>query len=241
MRKGNPLIVFLNSFGSFDTAQSFSQVIGALPEDYGLFAPDYLNTGFSGKSTAPYTLTDEASELAKIINEFKAESVIVVAHSIGGIYAFQMRDKISHLRAFVTIEPTTREIILNPPKEEAYLKAGSISSNDFIHNKMNELFPAQEAAAFWRTTEETSNKFDEAASQNAVEAMQNDEFWRSTAKFEDTVPTIIVTEAYRKAEYARSEYFNHHAASKIIALGSFHYIQWEYPKEIAAVIVNLSK
>ena len=29
-RKGDPLVVFLNGFGSFDTAQSFSKVIEAL-------------------------------------------------------------------------------------------------------------------------------------------------------------------------------------------------------------------
>ena len=30
-RKGDPLVVFLNGFGSFDTAQSFSKVIEVLP------------------------------------------------------------------------------------------------------------------------------------------------------------------------------------------------------------------
>ena len=29
----------------------------------------------------------------------------------------QMKDKINNLKAFVGIEPTTREIILNPPKD----------------------------------------------------------------------------------------------------------------------------
>ena len=71
-RKGDPLVVFLNGFGSFDTARSFSKVIESLPYEYGYFAPDYLNSGFSGKSLKDYTVADEATELAKIINDFKA-------------------------------------------------------------------------------------------------------------------------------------------------------------------------
>lgn len=34
----------------------------------------------------------------------------------------QMKDKINNLKAFVGIEPTTREIMLNPPKEPAYIE-----------------------------------------------------------------------------------------------------------------------
>ena len=126
-RKGDPLVVFLNGFGSFDTAQSFSKVIESLPYEYGYFAPDYLNSGFSGKSLKDYTVADEATELAKIINDFKAEKVVILAHSIGGVYAMQMKDKINNLKAFVGIEPTTREIMLNPPKEPAYMSYLSVS------------------------------------------------------------------------------------------------------------------
>lgn len=84
-KAGNPLIVYLNGFGSFDTAQSFKKVIDFLPKGYGVFAPDYLNSGFSGKSVKIYTVLDEATELAKIINSFKAEAIIILAHSIGSL------------------------------------------------------------------------------------------------------------------------------------------------------------
>lgn len=50
------------------------------------------------------------------------KKVIILAHSIGGVYAMQMKDKINNLKAFVGIEPTTREIMLNPPKEPAYIE-----------------------------------------------------------------------------------------------------------------------
>ena len=239
-RAGKPLIVFLNSFGSFDTAQSFSKVIDGLPAEDGIFAPDYLNTGFSGKSTVSYTITAEADELAKMINSFNAAKVIIVAHSIGGVYAFQMQAKVKNLRALILIEPTTREIILNPPREQGYLNQEKQERNaeQFIHDKIFSLFSEQEATAFWQTTEKNADQFDDQASQNAISAMKNDHFWQSTMRMNDDIPVFIFTEAYRQKEYERSEYNNRKA--KIIPLGTFHYIQWEYPEEIAQEIISAS-
>ena len=133
-RTGEPLIVLLNCFGSFDTIQNFSQVLKYLPKDLEIFAPDFLNTGYSGKSIKSYSITDEA----KIINKLNAKNVIILAHSIGGVYAFQVRDKVKNLKAFVGIEPTDREIILNPPQEKAYLERNKNEtiSEKFIHQKI---------------------------------------------------------------------------------------------------------
>lgn len=240
-RKGNPLVVFLNSFGSFDTSQSFSKVIDMLPAEDGIFAPDYLNTGFSGKSTVSYTITAEADELAKIINGFNAEQVIIVAHSIGGVYAFQMQAKVKNLRALILIEPTTREIILNPPKEQGYLDQEKQEHNaeQFIHDKIFSLFTEKEATTFWQTTAENADQFDDYANQNAINAMQSDDFWNSNNKVGNEIPSIIFTEAYRKDEYKRSEYFNQNSQSRIVPIGSFHYIQWEKPKEIAGAVTEI--
>ncbi len=154
-RKGNPLVVFLNGFGSFDTGQSFSKVIESLPYEYGYFAPDYLNSGFSGKSLKDYTVADEATELAKIINDFNAKKVIILAHSIGGVYAMQMKDKINNLKAFVGIEPTTREIMLNPPKEPAYIEKNKNMAKlqEKIEADLREIFTPEENKKFWTTTE----------------------------------------------------------------------------------------
>lgn len=51
--------------------------------------------------------------------------------------------------------------------------------------------------------------------------------------------SIIFTEAYRKDEYKRSEYFNQNSQSRIVPIGSFHYIQWEKPKEIAGAVTEI--
>ncbi len=96
-RIGNPLVVFLSGFGDFDTAQNFFKIISKLPDSYGILAPDYLNSGFSSRSIKSYTLSDEADQIAKLTNGFKPHQVILVAHSIGGVYAFQMRNKIKEL------------------------------------------------------------------------------------------------------------------------------------------------
>lgn len=234
-RPGNPLIVFLNCFGDFDTEQNFSKVIKKLPTNYGVFAPDYLNSGFSGKSLKSYTIHDEAIKLVKIINDLNAKDVIVVAHSIGGVYAIHMLDKIKNLRAFVAIEPTTREIILNPPKEQVYLAHKHDNPEQFIHDKIDELFTKSEAEDFWNTTIKNGERFDDEAAQNLTKAMEKDDFWHSEQRVSNEFPVIIITEAYRQKEYQRSEYFNQNAETKIVPMGSFHYIQWEFPTEIANI------
>ncbi|BDR57302.1 alpha/beta fold hydrolase [Xylocopilactobacillus apis] len=86
IQNGEPLIVFLNSFGDFDTAQSFQLLINELPENLGILASDYLNTGFSSTSLKDYTVQDEANELSQIINSLHAQKTIIIAHSIGGVY-----------------------------------------------------------------------------------------------------------------------------------------------------------
>lgn len=240
IKEGNPLIVLLNGFGSFDTEQTFSKIITELPEHYGVLAPDYLNSGFSGRSLKKYTISDEAKILADIINSQNAKKVILVAHSIGGVYAFHLQNKIKNLAAIVAIEPTTRQIILNPPKSREYLSHEENNSVDFIHDKIYELFDKKSADQFWKTTENNSSKFDEAANQEAFDAMNNDQFWSRKDKISNDIPMVIVTEPYRQKEYQQSEYFNENANSKITALGSFHYIHWENAKEIVNYIVKLN-
>lgn len=239
-QKGNPLVVFLSGFGDFDTAQNFSKIIDKLPKEYGILVIDYLNSGFSGKSLKSYTLSDEADQIAKLINSFKADQIILVAHSIGGVYAFQMRNKIKHLKALVTIEPTTREIVLNPPKNKSYAEHQSIGP-DFIQNKIKELFSEDKAKTFWQTTTINAALFTEKDDQNAENALKNDSFWRRHDQLGDKFISVIITEDYRKKEYQRSEYFNQNPNSKIMAFGTFHYIQWEYPEKIAEIIQKVVK
>lgn len=237
-KKGDPLVVYLNGFGSFDTTQSFLKIIESLPNHYGIFAPDYLNSGFSGRTSKEYTLSDEAAELAQLINKFQAEKVVILAHSIGGVYALQMKDKVNNLKAFIGIEPTTREIILNPPKEQKYLEKQKSMNNleKLIRDAVKKNFSEEENKEFWQTTEQNADKFDEKDAQAAQQALQNDAFWQASTKFNDNIPSVIITEAYRREEYQRSEYFTKNSFSKIYSLGSFHYIHFEKPQKIAKIV-----
>lgn len=242
-KKGEPLIVFLNGFGSFDTKQTFSPIIDKLPKDYGIFAADYLNSGFSGKSTKEYVISDEANELAQIINNFNANSIIIVAHSIGGVYAFQMQNQIHNLKAIISIEPTTREIIMNPPKDEIYIQkqkeVATVESR--IREDIQKIFSEKDALQFWKTTEENCDKFDEASNQNAQQSLENDSFWKSEDGLSEDIISVIITEKYRQEEYGRSEYLNSHPDSQIIPMGSYHYLQFEHPTEIAEIIKQISQ
>ena len=139
-----------------------------------------------------------------------AKNVIILAHSIGGVYAFQVRDKVKNLKAFVGIEPTDREIILNPPQEKAYLERNKNEtiSEKFIHQKIFDLFSETEAKTFWQTIEKNEAHFNDQDDQHLMNAMKKDVFWFNQDKWNDSISTIIITEKCRMSEYERSEYFN---------------------------------
>lgn len=92
-----------------------------------------------------------------------------------------------------------------------------------------------------QTTEKNEAHFNDQDDQHIMNAMKKDVFWFNQDKWNDSIPTIIITEKYRMSEYERSEYFNQNSESKIIPMGTFHYIQWEYPHEIADILISLSK
>lgn len=234
-QEGDPLVVYLNGFGSFDTAQSFSKIMDSLPKSFGIFAPDYLNSGFSGVSTTEYTVKDEAKELSKIINNFQAKQVVIVAHSIGGVYAMQMKDLVNNLIAFVGIEPTTREIVLNPLEDPSYIEKSQEDLEEKIRNSLSRILTSEEYNNFWKTTNKNAKKFDKRANQNAQAAYENDEYWKDNSKLNE-IPSVIITEKYRENEYKRSEYVTSNLKSKVIIMGDSHYIHFEVPREIAKAI-----
>lgn len=92
-----------------------------------------------------------------------------------------------------------------------------------------------------QTIEKNEAHFNDQDDQHIMNAMKKDVFWFNQDKWNDSIPTIIITEKYRMSEYERSEYFNQNSESKIIPMGTFHYIQWEYPHEIADILISLSK
>lgn len=92
-----------------------------------------------------------------------------------------------------------------------------------------------------QTIEKNEAHFNDQDDQHLMNAMKKDVFWFNQDKWNDSIPTIIITEKYRMSEYERSEYFNQNSESKIIPMGTFHYIQWEYPHEIADILISLSK
>ena len=87
-----------------------------------------------------------------------------------------------------------------------------------------------------QTIEKNEAHFNDQDDQHIMNAMKKDVFWFNQDKWNDSIPTIIITEKYRMSEYERSEYFNQNSESKIIPMGTFHYIQWEYPHEIADIL-----
>ena len=155
----------------------------------------------------------------------------------------QMKDKINNLKAFVGIEPTTREIILNPPKDPAYIEKNKEMSKlqEKIEADLKEMFTPEENKDFWATTEQNAQKFDAQANQNAQAAYENDSYWKNNLKLENEIPSVIITEKYRENEYKRSEYLSNNSKSKVVVLGEYHYIHFEYPKKIAEIVEEIAE
>lgn len=153
----------------------------------------------------------------------------------------QMKDKINNLKAFVGIEPTTREIILNPPKEAAYIEKSKNMDKleEQIRAHLSKILTPEENENFWDTTEQNVQKFNEKDNQNAQAALENDSYWKDDLKLDDDITSVLITEEYRQKEYKRSEYASKN--SKVVSLGTYHYIHFEYPREIASIVKDVAE
>ncbi len=242
-RPGNPVVVFLSGADAFSTAQTFSPIIDALPKKIGFLTIDYLFSGLSSPATGNYNYGDSLDDIEKIISTRTSGSIILVAHSIGGLYALELFNRLRHMAAFVGIEPTTREIINHPPKTQAYIDVskqfddlGPEGAVRYIHSKLELCFPAKQADLIWQTAKASEKA--NAAFTDQYDYFSNSFDWHSSSKL-DKIPSIIFTEAYRQEEYLRSEFMTDNLISQVIPLGDFHYIHWEEAASIANVLNKL--
>ncbi|MDN6900430.1 alpha/beta fold hydrolase [Oenococcus sicerae] len=244
-RLGEPLVVFLSGMDSFSSLQTSQPVIDQFPDHFGVLAVDYLGMGLSKAADRDYCFSDELQAIYHMIDQCAAKQVIVVAHSIAGVYALALSQKLSNLAAFIGIEPTTREIITNPPRDPEYVKAAEkfkhltqAQGSSWIHAQLDRCFSKEQAALIWKTSEKASNALttdDEKRLQSIFDSIN----WQSEIKLPNNLPSVIFTEAYRKKEYCRSEYMTNHRQSQVIAAGTFHYLHWEIPTEISKTMIDI--
>lgn len=248
IRSGKTLLVFLNGYGLYDAAQVFTPIIQKVSSEVGVMAVDYLDSGLSSNSTRSFVFTEEADLITKIIQEQNAKRVIVVAHSIGGLYALYLAQKLNNVAGFVGIEPTTKEILLSPPNEAAYIaeqeehkNATEADINSMMHEKIYTSFPKNLADQIWTTAADSERKgktnnqdhgLDLALSSSILEKREY-----SNLKLAKTIPSFVFVRPYRVAEYKRSEYCTENTT--VIPLGESHYIHFEFPAEISQAIQRL--
>ena len=248
VRNGNTLLVFLNGYGPYDTAQIFQPIIQTIPKEIGILAIDYLDSGLSSSSTKPFLLTDEANLVMQIIQEQNAQKIIIIAHSLGGLYALLIARNLDQLVGFIGIEPATREILLNPPHTPAYdrdaKEDAEISENeivDLMHNRIYHAFPKDLADKIWLTSLDSEKRNEQNKQPHGLNLELNilngPEFLN--LKLRQTLPTILFVRPYRINEYNHSEY--HTKKTSIVPLGKDHYIHFEFPQKINQAIQILLK
>ncbi|GBG93579.1 alpha/beta hydrolase [Ligilactobacillus salitolerans] len=243
-RPGKTLVVFLNGASSFETEQTFRPVIDRLPPQTGILVVDYINHGLSSLEKRAFNLEEEAGVILKIIQQQGAQRILLVAHSLGGVYALHIAQKLNNLIGFVGIEPMTREIILDPPHSGGYQAeieaAAKMTEKDVLRlfkRRVERYFPPSLAQQIWETS-----LADERRSDPAIEQRQSADYSAALKRFPNLklshdLPVTIFARDFREAEYRRSEYFTEKWNFK--PYGSFHYVHWEYPGEIRTTIEEL--
>lgn len=241
---GTNLVVFLNGAGSFDTADAFAPVIEKLSPNVGLLAIDYLNTGLSSIQKKEYSLTEDIQNMVEMITERNPKKVIIVAHSLGGIFARLIAAKLTNVTGFVGIEPTTLEILAGipdiPEYQEKKEQFNAMTQEQAIENmkkQSEKSFTKKQHADLWQHFYEESKRDSDKQYQQQSEVFMTDLPKMNDSKFSTNMEVRIFTEKYRENEYKRSEYYT--KQTEIISVGDNHYLHWDYPTEIAQKIQNL--
>ncbi|WP_281828528.1 alpha/beta fold hydrolase [Lactobacillus amylolyticus] len=244
LREGTSLVVFFNGAGGFDTADTFAPIIERLPPKLGILAIDYLNTGLSSLQKKDYDLTEDIQNMTEMIIEHNPKKIIMVAHSLGGIYARLVAAKLTKVTGFVGIEPTTLEILSGIPDTPEYQAKNkefeSMTPAQAIENmkKQSEKnFTKKQYADLWQHFYEDDQRDSNKQQQQQVQAFMNEITKMNASKFPVKLKSKIFTEKYREDEYKRSEYYT--KQTEIISLGDNHYLYWDYPAEIAQKIQEL--
>ena len=84
---GPPLLLI---HGLLVTGEMFRDVTGPLAENHRLIVPDLRGSGGSRNLPPPYTVKQQASDLAQLLNHLKIESADVLGYSQGGPVAQQL-------------------------------------------------------------------------------------------------------------------------------------------------------
>ncbi len=86
--KGEPSLLFLHYFGG--SSRSWSEVIGLLEADFRCIAPDLRGFGASGAASGPFTVAQNADDIAALIEEMNLENFWLIGHSMGGKIALAL-------------------------------------------------------------------------------------------------------------------------------------------------------
>ncbi len=117
---GKDLIVFIH--GNSSSAKVFEQVMNTMGEKHLCIAMDLPGCGESFRSSTPesdYTLHNIKNTVLKTIQQYDAESILVMGHSLGGHIALEIAAHIKNLKGLIFAGTPPLKKPLN--MEEAYL------------------------------------------------------------------------------------------------------------------------
>lgn len=244
-RSGNPTLVFLSGIGNFPTKENFTAVIGKLPAEMGILTIDFPNVGESSMTNqAPNPFEDWVDAIAFILESYQVREYILVAHSISGFLALKLFEKVPNCHGFIGIEPSTVSIMTGqihyPEFDLVNEKIAKIGFESYFQAISESGMTSAQHQALWAGFDRSTAKWDSISNERfAFYPNLEEADLLSMPKIPENIPSILFSQAFRKDEYAQSEYVNIHPQSQLVLLGDSHYLHWTESEAIAKSIESL--
>ena len=221
-----PLLVYINGLGSDSTHFSFKSLASQLPFEQ-MFI-DRLGAGYSDETVSERTIEQIVDELREFLQSFHTD-LILVAHSIGGIYAARLLRDLPEVKGLIAIEPTSA-VIQKYDQTAPYL-AMQEKFQSIVDDLHDPAWTADDLVARRYFDEERSLETLGREIDLAVANVISNRDLQLTNE-----PILLFTQAYRQAEFEESEYATADMTLKIFE-GS-HYLHWHNAPEMAREIMT---
>lgn len=245
-RPGNPTIVFLSGVGSFSTKENFTAIIKRLPITLGILTVDYPNVGNSSLTNQKrFGLSDWVNAIKAVLDHFQIADYLLVVHSISGFVGLKLTSERFGCRGFVGIEPSTVAVMsgdITYPEEFGRVNqiVSELGLLDYLKQFSSQGLNEKENLDLWNTFEQNEKRLATVEEFDfSFQPTPNDLDLLDLSSIPYDIPSVIFSQLFRKDEYEKSEYSNHHQSSRLYLGGESHYLHWTEYNTIVKVIKSL--
>ncbi|MEG0733038.1 MAG: alpha/beta hydrolase [Vagococcus sp.] len=242
--EGQKNIIFLPSFGGDSTYFNFKNLIDKLDKTYGILAIDTIGYGKSIEQDMNRNIINIIKNYSVIIEYLDLDNIVIIGHSMGGIYSLFLSEAKIDSKVIILIEPPhigiKKEIILenNNFIEQAQniknlIANGEVVPSDFLdstnpknnqkvrHLNSQILFDGFGNNSILSEAENTIEIIDESSRIISDNLLSN---------------VFLICTDNREEEYKKSQFKN---SKKIYAITGSHYLHWSNEKDILNILSKI--